>query len=73
MTSDNEIPLLYESKILERDKKIFQKLTKDGEEIKVNLFQFSIDEDKSIELLLTLTKDFDNMVDTYADSSPNYQ
>ena len=65
MTSDNEIPLLYESKILEREKKICQKFKKDGEEIKVNLFQFSNDGDKSIKLLLTLIKDFDNMVGTY--------
>ena len=65
MASDSEIPLLYESKILEKVKKITQKFKKDGEEIKVNLYQFSNDGDESIELLLTLIKDFDNMVSTY--------
>ena len=65
MASDSEIPLLYESKILEKEKKITQKFKKDGEEIKVNLYQFSNDGDESIELLLTLIKDFDNMVSTY--------
>ena len=65
MTINSEIPLLYESKILGKHKKLLQKFTKDGEKIKVNLLQFSNDGDESIELLLTLINNFDDMVATY--------
>ena len=65
MSYENDIPLTYQSSILEEKKSINQKFTQDGEEIKINLISFSNDDEESVELLLALIKDFDNMVDTY--------
>ena len=65
MFDDNEIPLLFVSRIKETKKKVVQKFKKDGEDIKVLLHEFSNDGEESAELLLTLIKDFDSMVATY--------
>ncbi len=43
-----------------------QKFTVNGEEIKVNLYEFSNDQSDSPELFLCLVKNFNNMVDTYS-------
>ena len=65
MFDDNEIPLLFVSRIKETKKTVVQKFKKDGEDIKVLLHEFSNDGEESAELLLTLIKDFDSMVATY--------
>ena len=65
MSYESDIPLTYQSSILEEKKSITQKFTQDGKEIKINLLSFSNDGEESAELLLALVKDFDNMVDTY--------
>ena len=65
MTTEGNIPISYESSFLEKEKKVAQKFTKDGEEIRVSLYEFSNDGEQSAELLLALIQNFDNMVTTY--------
>ena len=64
MSDENETPLLFETQIIGKEKKIEKKFTKDSDEIKVYLFEFTNDGEESVEVLLTLIKDFDNMVTT---------
>ena len=65
MSNEIGIPISYESSIAGKERKVQQEFTKDGEKIKVSLFSFSNDGDKTTELLLALIKDFNNMVETY--------
>ena len=60
-----EIPLTYDSNVLEKKKTAVQKFTVANEEIKVNMYEFSNDKEESAELFLCLVKDFLNMVKTY--------
>lgn len=66
MDPEEESHLTYESSIIGKEKKIVQKFTSGGEDIRVNVYGFSNEGDESPELFLSLVKDFDNLVATYS-------